>query len=353
MGSVAPLLAIHTVCRRYHPEAEFLWLGTAFGPEQGVVTKRGIRFRSVPSGKWRRYFSFWNFTDMFKIMWAFCVSFVILSRERPDILISAGGFVSVPVHAAGWLLGIPAWVHQQDVRAGLANKLMANGADIVTVALEESVRLFKHPRVEWIGNPVRDVHSTEETTARIFFNIPAGSRVVLFMGGGTGSARINDLCAQALPHWPRDWQVIHLTGESRTTAESKRAAEIFTNYHAFSFLDEEIKWAFMLSEVVVARAGFSTISELAELHKPSVFIPMRKTHQEENSDFLAAHKAAVVLDEVLTDGAKLAQVVKDLLLHPAMAKTLGDNLHSLLPPAPSEKIMAIINDLAQRTEKER
>ena len=142
LGPVVPLLAIAEKYRRVHPETEFVWVGTKTGAEKELVESYKIPFFTINAGKWRRYFSLMNIVDMIKVFFAFWQSLFLIWHEKPDLLITAGGFVSVPLHLAGATLGVPAWVHQQDLRLGLANRLMAITAQKITVALRDSLARF-------------------------------------------------------------------------------------------------------------------------------------------------------------------------------------------------------------------
>ncbi len=342
LGPVVPLLAIFDIYKKYQPEAEFIWVGTKNGPEKELIEKYQIPFFAIESGKWRRYFSLRNFLDIFKLMLAFIQSTVLLIQEKPDLLISAGGFVSVPLHWAAAFLGIPAWVHQQDVRPGLANKLIFPWAKKITTALQESVQYFPAKKTEWIGNPVRDLKVENYLVSRQKFNIPEGASVVLAMGGGTGSSKINQMVVEALQHWPKEWHVIHLVGRERPKELAENATKIFENYHVYQFFTDEMKDAYAAADVVISRAGFSSITELASLSKPAVIIPMSDTHQEDNVNYLAKQNAVVALNERLTSGLQLAQVAKDLMNNSVQKMLLGKKLHQLLPPANPEKIIAIL-----------
>ncbi len=154
LGPVTPLLALHETINVMEP-LEFVWVGTKNGPEKVLVKKSGIRFLTLPSSKLRRYFSLQTFVDIFVFVQAFVQAIFLLRREKPQVCIYAGGYVSVPLHCAAWILGIPTWVHQQDVEVGLANRLMAPMATLITVALETSVAHFSKKKTRMLGNPVR------------------------------------------------------------------------------------------------------------------------------------------------------------------------------------------------------
>lgn len=348
LGPVVPLLAIAEIYKKYNHQAEFVWVGTENGPEKEMIAAYGLPFFTVMSGKLRRYISLWNFFDVFKIVVGFFQSLFLLWQEKPDLLITAGGFVSVPLHLAAFVLGIPAWVHQQDFQAGLANRLMARTAKKVTTALRETQTQFAEGKTEWIGNPVRDLTPKNTVAFRQRLGIAPGVPVILAMGGGTGSASINKLVIEALPVWPRHWQIIHLVGKERPRQLQENATKVFPNYHVFQFFKEEMKEAYAVADVVIARAGFATITELAALAKPAIFLPMAHTHQEVNAKLLAENKAAIIMDERIDTGLKLAKIVADLMEFHETRDYLGKRLHDILPAARPEKIVEIIESLVER-----
>ena len=224
LGSVSPLLAIAETYREYDPTVSFLWVGTKNGPEKALVEEHNIPVITIGAGKWRRYLSLLNIADLFKLVTAFIQSIVILRNEKPDLLISAGGYVSVPLHMAGALLNIPSWVHQQDVKVGLANKLMVPFAKKVTTSLEVIVDKLPKHRTEWIGNPSRNLESGDPREIRKKFNIPEGETVIFVFGGGTGSNHLNQLILAAMPQLNPAWHVIHVVGRDRSGEPSEKTS---------------------------------------------------------------------------------------------------------------------------------
>jgi UDP-N-acetylglucosamine--N-acetylmuramyl-(pentapeptide) pyrophosphoryl-undecaprenol N-acetylglucosamine transferase len=142
LGSVSPLLAI---ADKYL--AEYLFVGTSFGPEKAVVEKAGLNFQAIYSGKLRRYFSWDNVIDLFKIKLAFWQSLKIIKNFQPDLVLTAGSFVAVPMVYAAKLKRIPVVVHQQDLTLGLANKLMLPLASKITVTFPQQVDFFKIKKI--------------------------------------------------------------------------------------------------------------------------------------------------------------------------------------------------------------
>ena len=348
LGPVAPLLAIYESYKREHIEAEFIWVGTKTGPEKELVEKYGIKFFALTSGKFRRYFSLANLFDPFKIVAAFFEAVFFLRQEKPQLVISAGGYVSVPLHLAAVCLGIPQWVHQQDLRPGLANKIMARFANKITTALQASVKFYPAKKTDWLGNPVRDLSVDNAAAAKQRLGLSANQPIIFALGGGTGAQGINKLILEALPVWPEDWQVVHLTGRGRAEDYTVKAAEVFKNYHPYTFFNEQMRDAYAAADVVIARAGFATLTELASLKKALVVVPMPDSHQEDNAELLKQNNAAIMLNQQVDGGIKLAEVVKNLIEAPQQRLELGQKLFEILPPADSRKINRIIDGLVSR-----
>ncbi|HTW96260.1 MAG TPA: glycosyltransferase, partial [Candidatus Methylomirabilis sp.] len=201
-GSVSPLLAIAEDLRA-QGGFDFLFVGTKNGIEKQMVKEARIPYRSVAAGKLRRYFDWRNFVDVFKIKLGFWQAFFLMIKERPDLVMAAGGFVAVPVVWAAWLLRVPVIIHQMDIRPGLANKLMAPFARVITVTFEKSLADYGAKAI-FTGNPIKkslramryalredDFKKREAAVRR--FGLKSGLPVIFVVGGGTGAEGINKL----------------------------------------------------------------------------------------------------------------------------------------------------------------
>lgn len=345
LGPVTPLLAMHEMINGAYPDADFVWVGTKRGPERMLVEKAEIPFITLSSGKFRRYISWWNIIDIARIVIGFFQSLVIIWKEAPDLCISAGGFISVPLHSAAWLLGIPAWIHQQDVKIGLANRLMAPCAKKITTALQINQKQFSKKKTEWLGNPVRaEIFEGNKDDARTFFQLDPDMPVVFATGGGTGSLRVNQLMIEALPELEGACQIIHLCGTERPHELIAEAAKSFPYYHVYDFLTHEMKDAYAVADIVISRGGFGTLTEAAALGKPAIIIP-KPGHQEENVAFLEREGAIIFVDETTADGLHLAHTIKELLTNKVRRERLGSALHHLLPRAKGERVIEIVQEL--------
>jgi len=345
LGPVTPLLAIRDVIDSQHKDVSYIWIATKHGPERVLIEQSDIPCFFISSGKFRRYMSFLNIIDIFRVVIGFFQSFRILWREQPDMCISAGAFISVPVHAAAWLLGIPTWIHSQDVQVGLSSKLMAPWAVHITTALAKNVEDFSAKKTEWLGNPIRkDILNADSVEAKKIFHISDDRPVILAMGGGTGSLKVNQLVVEALDHIKDMTHVIHVSGNERPQELVQRAEKLYDNYHLYPFLSHDMKYAYACADIVITRGGFGSLSEIAALSKTAIVIP-KHGHQFVNVSFLQQVEAIVVLDERVSSGLQLAGIIKDLLHDDNKRSRMSARMHEMLPPADDKKILRIIDKL--------
>jgi len=337
LGSVSPLIAIYEEIKKSQPPAEFLWLGTSDGPEESLIRSYNIPLKKIFSGKLRRYFSWRNFLDPFLIFFGFWQSLFIIFKFKPRAVLSAGGFVSVPVAWASWLLRRPLIIHQQDVRPGLANKLMAPFANIITVTFEKSLKDFPAQKTHLVGNPMRaDLLTGSKEAGYKFFGLSAGLPIILILGGGTGALNLNNLVIESLEELVQFCQVIHLTGgRKQKTAEHSR-------YRPYDFLTDQLKNAYAVADLVIARAGLGTLTELAVLQKPAVIIPIPASHQQDNATEFFRNNAIALLDENDLSGRKFSQAIKTLLFDQVELANLSRNIAKMMPSDAAKKITAMI-----------
>jgi len=337
MGSVSPLIAIFEEIKKQQLTAEFLWLATKSGSEEGLITSYQIPIKKISSGKLRRYFSWQNFLDPFRILVGFFQSLIIIFKFKPQAVISAGGFVAVPVTWAAWLLRRPVLIHQQDIITGLANKLMAPFASIVTVTFGKSLADFPAKKTHLVGNPVRaDVLTGSKDEGYNFFKLDPSLPTILILGGGTGSLNLNGIVLDSLQDLVQFCQIIHLTG-----GRLNKVAE-HSRYRSHTFLTKQMKNAYAIADLVIGRAGLSTLTELSALKKPAIIIPMSNTHQEYNATEFFRNNAIALLQEGNLTPEIFSQAIKELLSDKAELSNLSRNISEIMPPGATEKIIKMI-----------
>jgi len=339
-GSVAPLLAIAEELKKQKSEIEFLFIGTKRGePEKEMIKNYHFKFCSIFSGKLRRYFSLKNFLDPFLILLGFFQSLFILACFRPEIIISSGGFVAVPLTLAGWFFKIPSLIHQQDIIPSLTNKILAPFAKKITVSFDKSLRDFAKNKTVFTGNPVREIiKKGDQERAIKKFNLEKNLPTLLVLGGGTGAQKINELISEILPELTKFCQIIHLTGKGKLKIENWEL-KIKERYHPYEFLITEIADAYAVADLVISRAGLNVLTELAILGKPTIIIPIPDSPQEANSRYFQERNAAIVLDQKTLDLEKFLNTIKDLINNPVKRKSLSENIEKIMPPQPGEKIV--------------
>ena len=314
-GSVTPLLSVaNELNKKIQGNVDFLFIGTKKGyPERVLVERSEMEYHGIHSGKLRRYFAWQNFLDPFKIILGFFESLFILLKYRPDVIFSAGGFVSVPLIWAGFFLGIPTVIHQQDIRPSLSNKLTSCLAKKITVSFKKSLNDFPKTKTILTGNPVRkEILLGNKERAIKRFNLERNLPTILVIGGGTGAEKINQLIFSIIPQLVEFCQVIHLTGKDKLSrfAGSRTAGKINSRYHSYEFLTEEIADAYAAADLVISRAGMGVLTELAVLAKPAIIIPIPQSHQEANALYFAKNKAIILLNQA--EGAEeLRRSVED------------------------------------------
>lgn len=350
MGSVSPLLAIKAEIVKRNPQAQFIWIGTQDGPERALIESEGIPFYAVSTGKFRRYFSIKNFIDPFKVFLGYLQSKKLLKEFAPNIVLTAGSFVCVPASRAAYKLGIPYVVHQQDIVKGLANKLMEKHAAFNTITFDPSLADYNIKNTYYTSNPARlDMNVCTPDKARALFALDQTKPVVLVMGGGLGAVAVNTLLLESLGEIATFAQIIHLTGKGKSISE--RFEEFYStadqlmirqNYFPLEFATDEMCSLLSVADVVVTRAGLSSLTELSLLHKATIIIPIPSSHQEENAKYFAKFNAAVTLDQNTTTPEQFAKQIKEILTNPATKQNLQKNISQMIDPRASEKYVDLI-----------
>ena len=342
IGSVAPLLAIKDSLQQVGLPYTYYWVGTKFGPERQMIMREGLPYKAIDSGKLRRYWSQDNFKDIPKILKAFGQALQILVLHRPQLIITAGSFVSVPLVIVGKLLGIPSLVHQLDYQPGLANKIMAKFAKKITVTFVKSLKDYGD-KAEWLGSLLRGqfLYPLDEQEAKDFFGLHNDLPVLLVLGGGTGAQRINDLITTGLADLTRFCQIIHITGHNKETN-----LEV-ANYYSFNFLyEEDMAKAYLAADLVVSRAGMGTLTELSFLAKPTVLIPMPDSHQELNAKAVQSGKGAIVLDERKLTAPELSDIIQEIIYSHKLLDQMSSNIQKVFKVG-NKRMVKIVSHLVK------
>jgi len=340
-GHVYPVLAVLDEL----PSIRVVWIGSGSQLERRILEGRQLRYYGIPTGKLRRYFSLQNIVDVFKIVAGFLASAAILLREKPKLVFSKGGYVSVPPVAAARLLGIPSLTHESDLRPGLATRINTRFADRVLVSFPTSDRYFDdrfRSKVIHTGNPIRKVLlSGDPQAGRALFGCPANLPLLLVLGGSLGSASINRLVLQALDNLRMACFVVHQLGSEHFDGSMSQS-----NYYPAAYFYEDLPDILAAADLVLCRAGANTLWELAALGKPSVLVPLprgsSRGDQIENAGFFAETGAAAVLQQEGLTPDDLSKVVLHLLGNADKLERMGRRASELSRPDAARRIAQLI-----------
>jgi len=283
LGHVVPNLAVIEELYKRSRKHHVLYIGENGGKEKEAVKKfdKSIIVKEIICGKLRRYFSFKNVVDFFKVPVGFLQSFDIIARFNPDVIFSKGGYVSVPpILAAGFInffrgiVGrekIMMIIHESDAVPGLATKIGAGFAEKILVSFEETRKYFdKNLKPIVTGNPVRsEIFKGKKEAGLKICGFNRFKPVILAMGGSLGAQQVNNLVWNNLDILLKKCQVVHITGKGNLNFGINK-----TGYKQFELLFNELKDVYSASDLIISRGGANSLAEIASLQKKAVIIPL-------------------------------------------------------------------------------
>ncbi len=277
---------------------ELLYVGTKDGIEKELVEAAGIRYLPISAGKLRRYLSLKNFTDIFRILKGFSEAKAIMKQERPELVFSKGGFVTVPVVFAAAGKKIPVVLHESDYTPGLANKLCIPKAEKVCVSFEATKSCIKGDKCVVTGLPVRaELLSGSREKGLELLGFDGKKPVLLIIGGSLGAQRINEAVDEAIDSLLKSFDIVHVRGKGKLNPDMDGK----TGYRSFEYVSAELKDFFAAADAVVSRAGANVIFELLALKKPMLLIPLdgdsTRGDQVLNAEYFEKHGYARVLKQ--------------------------------------------------------
>lgn len=311
-GHVTPNIALMPSLQKAGYEISYI--GSKDGIEKGLIEDQKIPYYGISSGKLRRYHSWKNFSDPFKVMKGFFEARQIMARIKPDVVFSKGGFVSVPVILAAKTKGIPAIIHESDLTPGLANKLAIPAATKVCCNFPETVPYLPAGKAVLTGSPIRQelLHGSR-AKGKEFCHFTKDLPVLMIMGGSIGSVYINNAIRGCLDDLLKEFQIIHLCGKGNLD-------ESLTNkegYAQFEYVSDNLPDLFAAADLMIARAGANSICEILALRKPNILIPLGKNasrgDQILNANSFAKQGFSVVLEEENVTSESLKTTITDVM----------------------------------------
>lgn len=341
-GHFYPLMAIaesiHDIAREKRLVAPRLYFIAPNPFDRQALFENGVLFVASPAGKMRRYASLRNVTDLFLTAVGYLWSLIRLFTIYPDVVVSKGGYTSVPVTLAARTLRIPVIIHESDSRPGRANLLAARFAERIAISFADSANYFPknvRAKIARTGIPIRKALARlEPEGAHQYLNLEGGVPVVLILGGSQGSVRINETLLSALPELVAFSAVVHQTGKANFDEVSRTARLILEKaphadrYHPYPYLSAlSLERAAAVANVVVSRAGAGTIAEIAAWKKPAILIPIPEAvshDQRANAYAFAETGAAVVIEEPNLASHVLVSEIRRIVSNPALGTRMGE-----------------------------
>ena len=325
-GHVVPALAVIDELRRREVLADLVWIGSREGVERRAAEEAGIQFVAIPTGKLRRYMSLRNLTDAARVPLGVLSARRALAAFRPDVVLSTGGFVSVPAVVSARGIA-PVVTHEQTAILGLANRINARFADILAISYTRSEQsaLRLHRRVVVTGNPVRTgLNAGDRSRGLKRYGFGAELPMVYVTGGARGASPINQRIASLLPGILDQVQILHQTGPLSANPDSESLAHrrellpeaVRHRYTVVEFIGDELPDVYAAADLVVGRAGAGTIAELAYVGLPAILVPLpdaRGDEQALNARVLGEAGAAIVIEQSDATPERLQAEILSLL----------------------------------------
>lgn len=351
-GHVLPAIAVIEELRSRNLPHELLWVGGRSGVERQLALEHQVPFVAISTGKLRRYFSVHNIVDALRIPRGIVSGAVYVRRFRPDVIFSTGGAVSVPTLVLGSRFA-PVLTHEQTAQVGLANRTAARFATTFAVGYEEAAviarKLSKHVVVT--GNPVRSsLQFGDRERGLKRYGFSDALPVVYVTGGARGASPLNDRIAAMLPDLLQKVQIVHQAGPASSNNDVAKlmamrnswSENLQSRYAVVEFVGAELADIYAMTDIVVARSGAGTVSELANAGLPSILIPLPGTwgdEQTKNGDVLARIGGAIVIAQPQATPERLRQELDSLLDDETRRSAMATAAKSIAQPDAAARIV--------------
>ena len=319
------------------------YIGTADGIERELMAEQ-LPYYSISAGKLRRYFDLKNLSDPFRVLQGVFQAYQILRKLRPRVVFSKGGFVSVPVTMAAWLLRIPVVLHESDLTPGLANKISLPFAQELCLTFPDSLRYLKGRGVV-TGTPIRaELTRGSKSQGLRLCKFSEGTPTLLVMGGSLGARILNQTIRDNLDILTKDYQIIHLCGQGNLDPKS-----INPRYYQIEYAKEDLPHLLAAADLALSRAGANSIFELLALAKPHILVPLSKQasrgDQIHNAESFARQGFSLVIEE---EGFTLESLQRSLRELYARREEFSETMGSSKVKDGTENVLRVIEQHARR-----
>lgn len=346
-GHIFPAIAIADELKRRLPDAEILFVGAKDRMEMQKVPQAGYPIEGLWISGLQRKLSWQNLLFPLKFISSLLKSRSIIKRFKPDAVIGTGGFASGAVVKVAGQMGIPTFIQEQNSYAGITNKMLAKNAHKICVAYDAMEQFFPKEKIVKTGNPIRDglLNIAEYRSEGLsYFHLDSERKTLLVLGGSLGARRINQLIEQQLPLFEQlGVQVLWQCGKLYYEEYKKYNSE---QVHVLAFIDR-MELAYAAADVIISRAGASSVSELCVVGKPVIFIPspnVAEDHQTKNARAIADKQAAILLRENELN-EQFANTFGKLIADETQQEALSAHIKALAQPNATKDIVnLILND---------
>ncbi|WP_418263956.1 undecaprenyldiphospho-muramoylpentapeptide beta-N-acetylglucosaminyltransferase [Flavobacterium faecale] len=346
-GHIYPAIAIANELKSRFPDAEFLFVGAQDKMEMQKVPQAGYAIEGLWIAGLQRKLTLQNLMFPFKLVDSLLKSRKIIKKFKPDVVIGTGGFASGPLLQMANMLGIPTVIQEQNSFPGITNKILSKKADVICVAYENLERFFPKEKMLLTGNPVRQdliaIDNKREEAVQ-YFQLDPNKKTLLILGGSLGARRVNQLIEKELEAIvSQNVQVIWQCGKLYFEDYKKYNSKLV---QVVAFI-ERMDLVYAAADVIISRAGASSVSELCIVGKPVIFIPspnVAEDHQTKNAKAIVDKKGALMLKEYELDEL-FAVVFESLLKDEGKRAQLSENIKELAMPNATKMIVDKIETL--------
>jgi len=349
-GHLYPGIALAQALMRHDPEIEITFVGTTAGLEARVLPREGFRLKTITAGGLIGKRGFGRLVSWAKLPVGFAQSLLFLLTHRPRLVVGVGGYVSGPLVVAARLLGLPTLIHEQNAMPGATNRLLGKLVDRIAVSFEESMAHFPEGKVTVTGNLIRPAFAAAPEPE---LRDPARPLQVLVLGGSQGAHSINLAVMQALPRLKdvaNRLRFVHQTGQADAAmVQTEYQNQGFEAKVAAFIYDMELRYR--EADLVICRAGATTLAELTAFGKAAVLIPYpfaTHHHQVKNARVLQAAGAAVTLLDRDAGGETIADFIREALDQPKTWEARARAAYALGRRDATERVKQMCLELMQR-----
>lgn len=340
-GHIYPAIAIADELKKRYPDAEFLFVGANDRMEMQRVPQAGYSIKGLQIAGIQRKLSLKNLLLPFKLLKSLYQARQIIQKFQPDAVIGTGGYASAPTLKAAQWLKVPYFIQEQNSFAGITNKWVSKKANKIFVAYQNMEKFFPKAKIQITGNPIREGLTTiQDKNKNAFesFSLDENKFTLLVLGGSLGAKSINQLISSNLSFFQEnEVQILWQCGKFYYDEYKEKQTEM-VQVHPFI---ENMNDAYAVADVIISRAGASSVSELCVVGKPVIFVPspnVAEDHQTKNAQAIADEKAAILIKETeLKDNFQ--KIFLEILNDKEKRKILSENIKALAKPNATKQIV--------------